>query len=212
MRLFIVILTSLGCFAVVGFVFWQEDLRYSLPTPRPADLIQLPVGSTWNYGAWGSALSLTTGADAPPVLFNFFNPACSCSRFNLDHLQELQTRFGERVRFVAVVQSTEAVEATEKRLKDLGLDMPYVLDQHGSIAAEVGVYATPQAVLVDPMARIQYRGNYNASRYCTDPQTEYVRIALEALLGSEPATVPETPAYGCELPSVVATNSLETKQ
>ena len=52
------------------------------------------------------------------------------------------------------------------------------------------------------------RGNYNASRYCTDRATEYARIALELLLGSNDAPVPaETPAYGCELPSAPSTKT-----
>ena len=72
------------------------------------------------------------------------------------------------------------------------------------IANAAGVYATPQAVLVNARRELVYRGNYNTSRYCSNPETEYVRIALESLVGrSAPANLPESPAYGCELPSNV---------
>jgi hypothetical protein len=30
--------------------------------------------------------------------------------------------------------------------------------------------------------RLQYRGNYNRSRYCTDNKTEHARLSLDALL------------------------------
>lgn len=208
-RLVVVIVAALSCFAFISFVFWNEDLKYSLPTPRPVDLVQLPVGAEWHFGAWSSALNLSESlgepsAARPPVLFNFFNPACSCSRFNLTHLRGLQAKYGDKVRFVAVIQSLEDASATKERLKALDLNMPYVLDNSGAIAAEVGVYSTPQAVLVDRGSRILYRGNYNLSRYCTDPNTEYVRIALEALVRAESVVLPEDPAYGCELPSAVA--------
>jgi hypothetical protein len=79
-----------------------------------------------------------------------------------------------------------------------------VVDRRGAIAAEAGVYSTPQAVLVDERGRLAYRGNYNVSRYCVDPRTEFARLAIESLLAKQSVTVPETEAYGCELPARVA--------
>ena len=69
------------------------------------------------------------------------------------------------------------------------------------------MYSTPQAVIADREGRLAYRGNYNVSRYCTDPKTPFVRIALEKLTTIDAVTIgggvsqTEQPAYGCELPS-----------
>jgi hypothetical protein len=56
---------------------------------------------------------------------------------------------------------------------------------------------------VDRTGRLAYRGNYNVSRYCTDPRTEFVRIALEQMVAETDklASLPNLAAYGCELPS-----------
>ena len=80
--------------------------------------------------------------------------------------------------------------------------MPHIVDRGAAIARCLGVYSTPQAVLLDRDGRLVYRGNYNTSRYCTEPTTQFVRLALESLqqhraLASEPEA---GIAYGCALP------------
>lgn len=56
-----------------------------------------------------------------------------------------------------------------------------------------------------------FRGNYNVSRYCTDPGTEFACIALESVVNHTPlppATQTALIAYGCELPA----NKVAAKQ
>lgn len=197
---------------VVGATLWFQDVRYSLPTPRPAG---------WREVNRGRAVPLpprlsADHGDPRPILLHFFNPDCPCSKFNAEHLCALRQRFGDRVRFVAVVQVEEAQQIAER---DRGLqsagrlfgpDMEAVVDEDGRLAAACGVYSTPQAVLLsaDVDHSLLFRGNYNTTRYCTDPQTEFVRLALEALTANHPLPAPSQAAmvaYGCELPVNVAT-------
>lgn len=75
-------------------------------------------------------------------------------------------------------------------------------DKEKEVAKACGVYATPQAVIIDQNNMLYYKGNFNKSRYCTDPETNFAAIALEALLKQKPAPVMgqlATTAYGCEL-------------
>lgn len=204
-RVALVVLTTVLGLAAAATVLWYEDLRYSLPTPKPESLVQVEVGTQLPVERWLDKLGLRL--EGRPLLLHFFNPACSCSRFNLDHVHGLQKKFGDRVQFVAVVQAEiedHELPELEKELDDLGLGLPYVLDRNGLIAAEAGVYSTPQAVIVDEGHRLFYRGNYNISRYCVDRRTEFARLALESLVAKQSVTFPETEAYGCELPARVA--------
>lgn len=190
----VVIVSACAALLTMGHVFWQQDLRYSLPTPRPAELRQPPVGEPL---ALPRALTdaVAIAADKP-LLLHFYNHDCPCSRFNRDHVQGLLNRFGERVQFVSVV------EAAPDASTDSGLPMPHVVDAGGAIAAALGVYSTPQAVLLDTAGRLAYRGNFNTSRYCTTPQTQFVRLAIEALLEQRPQVrdAQAETAYGCCLP------------
>src|SRR5262245_2467514 len=97
-------------FAFIGAVFWYQDWRYSLPTPRPADLQQPPLRAALALPRAGGPSTLAAAGGDRPVLLHFFNPSCPCSRFNLDHVRALRKAFGDRVEFVAVLQGTDARE------------------------------------------------------------------------------------------------------
>lgn len=189
-----VVVFALAALAAIAWVFWDQDVRYSLPTPTPAGLRQPALGTTVNLPP---SLALPPGSDARPLLLHFYNPDCPCSRFNRDHVAGLLKRHGERVTFVAVLEH-DAAHADE----DSGLDLPHLVDAHGELAALLGVYSTPQAVLLDSERRLVFRGNYNTSRYCSDPGTEFVRLAIEALLDGRTYEPPAAAmvSYGCELP------------
>ncbi len=189
---------SLACLTGIGVLFWYEDMQYARPTPRPASLVQLPVGARLLLGTPG------TVPGGKPLLLHFFNPSCPCSRFNRRHLRELYAQYGQAVDMVVVLQATDTTEAIRK-YGDWALPMAYVTDPAGHLAERCGVYATPQAVLLSPDAQLYYRGNYNTGRYCVNRETQFARRAVEALLSGQPAPafpgVAET-AYGCLLPTL----------
>lgn len=194
----LLVAAEIALLAVIGFSFWFQDLRYSLPTPRPVGWRAPAIGSSFTGN-----LDLTKPVGSRPALFNFYNCDCPCSRFNLDHVRQLAKTFGSRVRFVAVIEG--GTEADEKDVfKGLNLEAEPYYDANGKLARELGVYATPQAVLIDSKHRLVYRGNYNLSRFCIDTSTEFVRLALESVTSGQPlpAVVQSSvSAYGCAIPA-----------
>jgi hypothetical protein len=184
----------------VGVVFWHQDWRYNLPTPRPSGLQQQREGVFLSLPA--PIAALRNSRPGRPTLLHFFNPGCPCSRFNLDHVKALAREHQAEALFVAVVPGAvghSSVRAAEERR----LGMPVIYDSDGAIAATCGVYSTPQAVILDQDGRLRYRGNYNLSRYCVSPATEFARLALEGTLAGKPSPAfpaVATIAYGCALP------------
>jgi hypothetical protein len=82
-----------------------------------------------------------------------------------------------------------------------------VLDADGSLAKRVGIYSSPQAVVVTAAGALYYRGNYNLARYCTDVRTEFARIALEHVLDGGPKYDPPAQPgsrMAARLPSTIA--------
>lgn len=187
----------------IALLFWSQELKYVMPTPVPAHFVSPAVDSKVD-------LTLLEGYHAgKPVYIHFFNPDCPCSRFNLKHFHSLVSQFGNQVQVFAVIPAY----ADLARAQDMvGTNNPSVVilqDHADSLAAACGVYATPQAVVIDAGRRLFYRGNYNKSRYCTMKDSNYAEIALTALAAGEAAPqfdLLATQPYGCQLPDAEKPN------
>ncbi|QRR00593.1 DUF6436 domain-containing protein [Dyadobacter sandarakinus] len=181
-------------FTGIATMFWYYDWIYKLPTPIPENYQPVVTGSTVDLG------DQIQSPDGKPVFVHFYNPDCPCSRFNKKHFKSLVQQYGRDVHFVVVVMSEKTFTPEAIRRK-MGVDLPVLFDK--SIADRCGVYSTPQAALLDQHSRLYYRGNFNASRYCSDEKTAYAKLALAGLLNSQQRVAFGDLAqrsYGCSLP------------
>jgi hypothetical protein len=191
--------TLLACllviFSGIAAFFWHNELVYNLPTPVPANHRDVKPGTFINISQ-----KLKTDP-AKPLFLHFFNPDCPCSRFNMQYFRSLVKKYGDKVDFQIVALVAED-SYSEKRIQDkFNLDIPVSFDS--SLATSCGVYSTPQAVIMDK-SKLFFRGNYNKSRYCSDPKTNYAQIALDSLLLQKYELNLDRAAfqaYGCELPN-----------
>lgn len=114
-------------------------------------------------------------------------------------------KFSDEVNFLAIVESSGQAKSDEgKEFKEkYELNIPTVTDSDGTLAEALGIYSTPQAILIKD-SKIFYKGNYNKARFCTSKNTKFAEMALQALINNEnPPEFPllATTPYGCELPS-----------
>jgi thiol-disulfide isomerase/thioredoxin len=182
-------------FGGIAYIFWYTDWKYSLPTPVPKQYHPVGAGTPVELNG-----KLAVAGDKP-VFIHFFNPDCPCSRFNIPFFKALARKYGDRVSFAVVVLNNKEYTAKEVQ-KKFDLDIPVSFDS--TIAAECGVYSTPQAVLLDATHHLYFRGNYNKSRYCADPRSNYAQMAIDSLFGnvSRPVFAAYAlKAYGCTLPA-----------
>jgi len=184
---FLALLTGFG---TVVALFWWQELQYLKPTPMPQHL--------QNYQAVNPDVSFIDNLDSLPTCIYFFNPNCPCSRFNQQNFRKLYRSYQDKVRFYAIIENE--FEGIDKYFDKQNIKI--VLDTSKKVANELGVYATPQLVILDKKQKIYYKGNFNKSRYCTDPKTDFARLALETLLQEKP--LPNfgwlaSRAYGCSV-------------
>ncbi|MBO9698964.1 MAG: hypothetical protein J7604_02080 [Sporocytophaga sp.] len=174
------------CLISVCVLLWNEYYRYSLPTSVPDNYKTISIGHRTSL----------FNEYQKPILLHFFNPNCPCSKFNSEYIQSLQRKYKDRITFLAVVE--------QAYIKDYKNTFHFkLIADDGSIADSLGVYATPQAVILKD-GIIIYRGNYNKARFCTDKETYFPEIVLDSLLNNKP--LPNIPpiaskAYGCNLNS-----------
>jgi thiol-disulfide isomerase/thioredoxin len=185
-------LSLLAC--AISVLFWQNEFKYSLPTPIPKNYHDVAMGSRITLGQ-------CCVEDGKPVFIHFFNPECPCSRFNVPHVSGLIKKYGDKINFKIVVLNKEKNFTIEEIQKKFDAKIPVYFDD--GIAEKCGVFSTPQAVLIDPSHNLYYRGNYNKTRYCTNADSNYAQMAIDSLLSktnSPSFNALALRAYGCSLP------------
>ncbi|MEQ9169223.1 MAG: redoxin domain-containing protein [Fulvivirga sp.] len=179
---------------LIGLIFWKQEYKFTLPTPKPRNYVEVHQGDSVDiqYSA------------AQPTYYHFYNYDCPCSRFNIKEFQSLVNKYKNEVKFYAVIE-TEDISSDDVNdfLEKYDLGIEVIKDSEGHLAQALGVYSTPQAVLIKDH-KVYYKGNYNKARFCLSKNTKFAAQALEAMVKGE--KVPDFPmvaeiAYGCELPS-----------
>lgn len=174
------------CGTLVGYIFWQQELKYALPTPVPASYVPVLFKQQIN-------LPQQQGG---AVFLHFFNPECPCSRFNVKHMKQLMVTYKDKINFKIIIPSFASI-ADAQNYFDEGIEI--IQDKDGWSEA-CGTYSTPQAVIIDNQSTLYFRGNYNRTRYCTDPRTNYAELALQSFVENKPLPLMDalaTRAYGC---------------
>ena len=176
-------------------LFWYKERAYPVPTPIPSGYTNVNPGEIVNLPAYYRSTK------NKPVFLHFFNPDCSCSRFNIAHFRSLVNRYGSQINFSVVVISNK-IYTVENIQEKFGIDIPVRFDT--GLARICGVYSTPQAVIIKPDNSLYYRGNYNKNTYSTNRKTNYAELALSNLLYGRSIQSPyqfSVRAHGCPLPS-----------
>jgi hypothetical protein len=190
--------TMLAIMGAIGWIFWTQEIQYSLPTPVPANFVDVKVGDTIDLKG---EINIKKNNFA---LLHFFNFDCACSRFNMKEFERLAHLHKDSIDFFVVVQSEDS-DAAERFQRKYELDIPVIVDSKGSISDKCGIYATPQAVILNRNSTLYFKGNYNKARFCTKKETRFVEIALDYLMKEEPLPLfmqyAVSEPYGCTLPS-----------
>lgn len=188
LRVFFAVVILICCAALIAHLFWQQELKYALPTPIPVSYTPVLFEETVRL----------PDSVSSAVFLHFFNPDCPCSRFNRKYVNQLIFQYKDQIKFKVVIPPYASLEEARTFFDD---DIEIIVD-NGGWARACGVYSTPQAVIVDQQSNLFFRGNYNRTRYCTDPQTNYAEQALTAFIKGQPLPVTALDelarrAYGC---------------
>ena len=188
-RYLVVALVLILASVSIGLIFWQQEMKYQLPTPVP---------SNYKLVSLGQSVRLPEDFNSSTAYFlHFYNPDCPCSRFNSKNVKFLIRSHGDSVRMVIIVPD---LSSAKKARNEFG-EVDIYVDETNQLALSTGVYSTPQAVIIDQHQKLYYRGNYNKSRYCTSKATNFAELALVALFNHQPSPqfgLLATQSYGCE--------------
>ena len=135
------------------------------------------------------------------VVFHFWQPGCSCNRFNAPHVKTMVKEYKQHnIHFVIVVPKTthNALQELKKTaFKKFGTDR-VIIDTQNIFSP---VTAAPAALVMTQTKQhktAHYFGAYSFSALCNPGDGSYVETSLNNILQNKPSLNPEsTNGKGC---------------
>ncbi|HUC44677.1 MAG TPA: thioredoxin family protein [Candidatus Sulfotelmatobacter sp.] len=92
----------------------------------------------------------------------------------------------------------DSYEMMQQRVKDRGIQYPYVVDATSGLAKAFGATRTPEAFLFDRDGKLVYHGAIDDNAQEPDAvKARYLKDALDAVVGGKEVAVKETKSIGC---------------
>ena len=96
------------------------------------------------------------------------------------------------------VAAEDSYEMMQQRVKDRGIQYPYVVDATSGLAKAFGATRTPEAFLFDRDGKLVYHGAIDDNAQEPDAvKARYLKDALDAVVGGKEVAVKETKSIGC---------------
>ena len=130
----------------------------------------------------------------------FVASMCPCTDAHREMVKRLVAdAYPRGVEFYCVFSNEgETRVLAEHFFRQLGWDMPYVLDGRGKLAQQYGATNTPQAIVLEGMTQMVYRGPIDDSNRNLGRVTKpYLQNALADVIEGRAVQVAEVPPTGC---------------
>jgi peroxiredoxin len=154
------------------------------------------------------ALVHLNDVDAPrqgELVLAWTAPGCPVAEVYAPRLAALAQRYAARgVRFFGVSSDADRDVAELRALtKKHALPYPLLVDADATLASRLSATTTTTVVVLDPNWRVRYRGavddQYDPKGRRAQPEHEWLKDALEAVLSAKAVAVEATEAPGCPI-------------
>ena len=142
-------------------------------------------------------------ADAKAIAITFIGTECPLVKLYSNRLNELAKRYeSESIRFIAInsnrQDTIEELIAFSRRQK---ISFPILKDPGNQIADQLKAARTPEVFVLNSEFQVVYRGaiddQYTYGIQQSKPKNNYLKNALDAIVGSKSIAIAETEAVGC---------------
>ncbi|MFT7542177.1 MAG: hypothetical protein ACI9K5_003156 [Gammaproteobacteria bacterium] len=163
--------------------------------------VQIPGGEERRL----ASLTPEKSNGAQPWVLTYSGVDCPISGKYAARVQSMATEFGARgVPFIGInANPQDSIESVVAEAAELGLTLPLVKDVRQEVTRILGTTTTTEVFLFGADGELVYRGaiddQYNLGAARPAPTENYLREALESVLGETTTETAETAAPGCKL-------------
>lgn len=140
-------------------------------------------------------------ADEKATAFVFLSTSCPMAKRYTQRLNRLREAFSSQgVALYGIFSNHEDDrEGIAKHATQMSFEFPVAKDVNGYLATKLGAKMTPQAVVVDRLGMVRYRGAIDDNRYENRVRQHYLREALTAICSDQEVDAKETKSLGCSI-------------
>lgn len=174
-------------------------LAAGAPIPGPAAAVKM------KNAVDGKPVSIADVQGKAGTLVIFTCNHCPFARGWERRIAELAATYSKKGVGVILINANDPAKYPEDdlagmqaRAKQLGLQVPYVVDETSGVARALGASVTPEAFVFDKNGKLAYHGAVDDNhRDAGAVKAHYLKDALDAVLAGRPAPLAETKGIGC---------------
>ncbi len=157
-------------------------------------------------GVDGRDHSLHASAGETATVVVFVSNGCPTARAYEERLIALQDKWRPRgVELIAInsnnasLSPPDTLDGMVRRSSRGRFNFPYLKDEDGALAKELGAICTPHAFVLDRELRVAYSGRIDDSRLGDRITTNDLDDAITDVVAGRPASVDRTDPFGCSI-------------
>jgi len=193
-------------FALALLVFWLTATAFAfwwfqIKNLRPFDLNMSSLIEEKPLTTNIKHLLLSSGLKQPAkgYILNFWQPDCSCNRFNTPHVKKLIKKYqSEGFKLITVTRPSKkhSVQQVTQMAKDK-FNSAVIVDTKNIFSGASRIPATPSAAVIQKNGLLNYFGPYNDGAFCGVGGTRFVEKVADLIIQNEPPNIINTLSYGC---------------
>lgn len=180
-----------------GYAFWWFQAR----DLRPFDLQAANLIEEQELSLSLTQLLTTLKQKHPDdaYLVHFWQPDCSCNRFNQTHVNDIANKYQEK-NFQLVTIVRPHPDYSDQQIINMAKEQfgsNVIIDHQKLLTGAARIPATPAAAVLDKTGKLAYFGPYSDSTFCGVGGTAFVERVADLLVQGEVTSLLNTMVFGC---------------
>jgi len=144
-------------------------------------------------------LNANQNLPAKGYILNFWQPGCSCNRFNIPHVKKLVAKYQSNgFKLITITRASPGHSAQQViEMAKEKFNSAVIIDNKNIFTGASRIPAIPSAAVFNNNGQLNYFGPYNDGAFCGVGGTDFVEKVADLVIQNEQPNIINTLSYGC---------------